>query len=105
MLRSPVDGSHAQSAILARPEPKGGGAAIERGDAGCRTWKRRHRLSKQSGAANDVGVKAAALQQGYGDGRKVALGRCHRPSGMRRIGAPRGQHDRDHTETWRALQH
>jgi hypothetical protein len=78
MLRSPRVGSHAQSAILPRPLPEGGGAAVERGDAGCRTLEAGRRLSEQSGAAKYVGVDAAALQQGYGDGREprraVAIG-------------------------------
>jgi hypothetical protein len=38
-------------------------------------------------------------------GEKAAQGGCHRLSGMRRIGAPHGQHGQDHTERRRALQH
>jgi hypothetical protein len=36
---------------------------------------------------------------------KATQGGCHRLSGMRRIGAPRGQHFQDDTETCPALQH
>jgi hypothetical protein len=36
---------------------------------------------------------------------KAALGGCHRLSGMRRKGAPHGQHFQDDTESRRALQH
>jgi hypothetical protein len=36
---------------------------------------------------------------------KAARGGCHRLSGSRRVGAPRGQHFQDDTESCRAAQH
>jgi hypothetical protein len=50
----------------------------------------------------------AGLRPRFGKVRRWAKNRAwrrHRLSGMRRIGAPRGQHFQDDTETRHALQH
>jgi hypothetical protein len=57
------------------------------------------------GAAEYVGVVRLRASAGVRRWASAAQGGCHRLSGMRRVGAPRGQHFQDDTETRHALQH